>query len=109
MNIAGLAIDRRAIPVQITRRAAGAYNADGEFIEGASSTDTIRAAIQPASGRQLMDLPEGIRTEARWLLWSRSDLSLDDRITAQGLTYRIMFVWPRLDGGFTRAALGLLA
>ena len=109
MNTAGLAIDRRAIPVQITRRAAGAYNADGEFIEGATATDTTRAVIQPASGRQLIDLPEGIRTEARWLLWSRSGLSLDDRITSQGLTYRIMFVWPRLDGGFTRAALGLLA
>lgn len=103
------AIDAEAANVLRTRRTAGSYNDDGEFVEGASATITIRAAIQPASGRQLMDLPEGIRTEARWLLWSRTDLTLDDHITSQGLTYRIMFVWPRLDGGFTRAALGLLA
>ncbi|MBN9074299.1 MAG: hypothetical protein J0H34_22405 [Rhizobiales bacterium] len=104
-----IAIDGEAVNVSLTRKAAGDYNADGEFVPGAPSTSTIRAAVQPASGRQLMDLPEGIRNEARWLAWSRSEIRLDDEMTQGGSRYRVMFVWPRAESGFWRAAMGLLA
>lgn len=104
-----IAIDGEAVSVSLKRKAAGTYNADGEFVPGAETTSTIRAAIQPASGRQLMDLPEGIREEARWLAWSRSEIRLDDEITHAGSRYRVMFVWPRAEGAFWRAAMGLLA
>lgn len=105
-----IAIDGEAVNVVLTREGAGSYNADGEWVSGAPVTiDPFRAAVQPASGRQLMDLPEGIRAEARWLAWSRSEIRLDDTIAHGGSNYRVMFVWPRMEGGFWRAALGLLA
>lgn len=103
-----IAIDGEAVNVSLMRLAAGDYDADGNWIDGTSTTSTIRAAIQPASGRQLMDLPDGIRNEARWLVWSRSELRLDDTIGHGGSNYRVMHVWPRMEGGFHRAALGLL-
>lgn len=101
-----LAIDMVAVNVSRTTRGAGGYDADGKGVSGTPTTTTIRAAIQPASGNQLMDLPEGMRTEARWLLWSRSEVKEDDEIGASGINYRVMYVWPRAEGGFFRAALG---
>lgn len=103
-----IAIDGEAVNVSRTTRGAGGYDADGNGVPGAPATTTIRAAIQPASGNQLMDLPEGMRTEARWLLWSRSEVKEDDEIGASGINYRVMYVWPRAEGGFFRAALGRL-
>ena len=55
-----------------------------------------------------MDMPEGIRTEACWMFWSRSTVKVDDEITSQGIAYRALFTWPRMEGGFYRAALGRL-
>lgn len=104
-----IAIDGEAVNVSLTREGAGGYwNDDGDRVPGGPSTSTIRAAIQPASGRQLEDLPDGIRNEARWLVWSRAEIRLDDVITHAGSGYRVMHIWPRLDGGFWRAAAGLL-
>lgn len=103
------AIDAEAWNVSLTRNAAGHYDDDGDWVPGGPSTSTIRAAIQPASGRQLEDLPDGIRNEARWFVWSRSELKLDDKISHSDSTYKIMHVWPRMDGGFWRAAAGLTA
>lgn len=102
----GIAIDGEAIDVIRTTRAPDGYDANGKALKGAAAATAIRVAIQPASGRQLMDLPEGVRSEARWLLWSRSEVKLDDEIASEGLVYRIMYVWPRAEGGFFRAALG---
>ena len=107
MNIAGRAIDRRAIGVSLTSRAPDAYDPNtGKLVPGAPSTITIRAVIQPATGNQLRDLPEGIRTEAQWLLWSRSAVALDNVVTHKGVEYRVMYLWPRDEGAFYRAALG---
>lgn len=106
---AAAAIDRRAWAVTRNREAAGSYNANGEYAAGASSTLPIRAVVQPVKGNQLMDMPEGIRTEAGWIAWSRSDMIVDDRIADDGRTYRVLFAWPRTrDGEFYRAALGLV-
>lgn len=106
MNIAGLAIDRRAISMTRTRTSGGTYNDDGEAVTGVAVLEAIKAVIQPAKGNQLMDMPEGIRTEAGWICWSRSSLAVDDLITHKGITYRVLFDWPRDEGVFYRAALG---
>jgi hypothetical protein len=103
-----IAIDGEAVNVTLTRNATGHYDDDGNWIDGAPTPSTIRATVQPASGRQLMDLPEGIREEARWLAWSRSEIRMDDTIVHGSQPFRVMFVWPRLEGGFYRAAMGLL-
>src|SRR5690606_10287750 len=106
-----IAIDGEAVNVSLAREGSGGYyNDDGDYIPGTpATTSTIRAAIQPATGNQLMDVPEGMRTEARWLLWSRSEVKIDDTITSGGVSYRVMHLWPRMEGGFYRAAIGRLA
>jgi hypothetical protein len=45
-------------PYTVTRTAAGSYT-NGRYTEGAESTFTIIASIQPVTGRDLADLPEG--------------------------------------------------
>ena len=109
MRQAAAAIDRRAIPMTRTRQGADTYTTGGDLIPGASTTTPIKAVIQPATGNKLMDVPEGVRTEAGWFVWSRSELAVDDRITNKGVTYRALFAWPRDEGGFYRAALGKVA
>ena len=107
MRQAANAIDRRAIPMTRTRQGADTYDDGGNLIPGANTTTAIKAVIQPVKGNQLMDMPEGVRTEAGWICWSRSELKADlDRVTNKGVTYRVLFDWPRDEGGFYRAALG---
>lgn len=104
------AIDAESI--NVTHRsvaAAGGAYVDGEWIATSPATTTIRAAIQPATGRQLMDLPEGIRTEAKFFIWSRVSFVENDRITFGGETWRVIFLWPRPMDGFTRGALGKMS
>lgn len=108
-RLAGYGIDRRAWTVSRTRLVAGDYNDDGEWVDGGPTTADIKAVVQPVKGNQLMDMPEGIRTEAGWIIWSRSDIAVDDKITDDGVNYRVIFLWPRhRDGEFYRAALGRL-
>lgn len=110
---AALAIDFYARDVSLTRTSAGYFDQTpgsptfGDWIEGGESTSTIRATVQPAQGRQLQDMPEGVRSEAQWLIWSRTELKLDDTIGKDGKTYRVIHLWPRDEGGFYRAAMGL--
>jgi hypothetical protein len=106
---AAAAIDRRSWNVTLSSEAAGSYNADGDGVPGAPSSTTIKAVVQPAKGSQLIDVPEGIRAEAGWIIWSRSEIKIDNRITSSGKTYRVLFVWDRSqDGDFYRAALGMV-
>jgi hypothetical protein len=101
-----IAIDGEAKNVTLTMGADGSYDADGNFVHGTTTPTTIRAAIFPATGNALKDMPEGVRTEAGWLCWSRSAIAVDDQIADGGIVYRVLFVWPRPEGGFYRAALG---
>ncbi len=108
-RLAGYGIDRRAWTVSRTTKGSGYYNDDGEWVAGAPVVTDIRAVVQPVKGAQLMDMPEGIRTEAGWIIWSRSLIALDDQIASKGINYRVLFVWDReQDGEFYRAALGRL-
>lgn len=102
-----LAVEEESVPVTVFAKVAGSYDADGDYVPASPTEVIINAAIQPTSGRQLLDLPEGIRAEARYMLWSRSALALDDVVLYGGSRYRVIFLWPRPDGGYTKAALGL--
>lgn len=101
-----LAIMAEAVPVT-HETTAGAYNAAGKWVKSAAVPVTIMATVQPASGRQLMDLPEGLRTEAKYFAWSGTALVVDDVVIYAGSRYRVIYTWPRPADSFTRAALGL--
>lgn len=104
---AAIAIDMTAVPVTLTREAAGSY-VNGLLVPGAPTTIPIRATVLAVDAKALRDLPEGIRSEARLSLWSRSEVRLEDRITWAGATYRATFVWPRGEGAFFKAVLALV-
>ena len=59
---------------QVTRPAIGTW-VDGHYVnEGAPSTFPIDASVQPMSGRDLRDLPEGMHAEDVRRLWTRTEL-----------------------------------
>lgn len=105
MNIAGLAIDRRAKPVTWASRAAGHYDTNGEAVAGTVATFTIAAVVQPV-GKDLRDVPEGLREEAKYTFWSRTFVKNNDEITWVRGTCRVIWTWERDEGGFCRALLG---
>lgn len=102
------AIDRFAVPLTLYRTQPATY-VDHKAVVPPPVEVSIKGAVQPARGAQLLDLPEGMRTEASWLLWTRSAVAENDEVeTADGARYRVMWLWPRAEGGFYRAAMGLL-
>lgn len=83
----------------VTREGEGDYVL-GRWEPGAETTFSIQASIQPLSGNELQDLPEGVRTEETRILWtttqlrgpikdSLSDGSGADRIDIDGDRYRV--------------------
>lgn len=108
----GDTIDAEAVSLGIERKSGGAYSTTGvtagEWVGETKAEGTFLGTIQPVSGRVLRDLSEGERKEARYALWTREALVLDDIVIYGSERLRIMFVWSRPEGGFTKAVLGLL-
>ncbi len=102
------AIDAEAenVSYRSVTAASGVWNTAGEWEPNAATVAVIEAAIQPAKGTALMDMPEGIRNEAEWLGWSRTAVVTNDEINHNGVWYRVIFIWPRKVDVFTRFALG---
>lgn len=101
-----LAIDAESEPVTWTSVSAGTYDARGNGIPGAQTDTQTRAAIQPITGRELQDLPEGVRAQVSMVGWTRASVAVDDEIVYRGDTYRVFAAKPRPMDGFTRIALG---
>lgn len=93
----------------VTRYGAGSY-VEGEHTEGTASTFDIKASVQPMSGRELMKLPEGERTQDNLVVLTASELrtregtAQADRLSIDGATYEVLGVedWYS-EGGFYRA------
>jgi hypothetical protein len=104
------AIDAEAesVTLRAVAAAGGSYDSGGKWVANVAGTSTVQAAVQPARGNALMDLPKGIRTKAEWFAWSRAVIVVDDEITYRGISYRVIFAWPRAVDGFVRVALGRL-
>lgn len=67
-------ITRFAQPVQVARQAtAGAY-VDGLWVDGSPQALTIKASVQPVSGRERAMLPEGDREREMVKLYSDTEL-----------------------------------
>lgn len=104
-----VAIDEESVAATLLRAAAGSYTSGGRYVAGADTSTAIRMCVQPMNGRQLMDVPEGVRDEAKFVGWSRTALVTTDRVQVGSTIYKIVFTWPRPADGFTRVALGLMA
>jgi len=116
MSLANLASTIRRLsgsPVAtVTRGAAGTYTA-GRLTPGALTTTTLAVVnIQPASGRDLLRLPEGVRTRETVAIWTSDELRTANEATGApadvvnygGASYQVELVedWVGL-GGFRKA------
>lgn len=108
IDLGALVVSAEAVAITIKRKTAGAYDAAGKWIPGAPVEEAATAEVHPATGRKLLDLPEGVREEAEYFLWSQSALALGDVVSYGGSDYRVILTQPRPEGGFTKAVLGKL-
>jgi len=92
----------------VTRRAAASYGTTGIATAGATTTLTIRAAIWPASGKELQRLPEGRRaqetragvTTTQLLTGGQGAAHEADLVTIDGVAYEVQLcnAWPNVPG-----------
>jgi hypothetical protein len=85
--------------VAVTRRryAAATAGTDGRPVTGSPTTSTIYASVQPAPGRQLEHLPEGLRSRVVMIAYTDTELRTADQATGlpadelvyQGATYLV--------------------
>lgn len=110
-GLAGLAVDAMARPATLVRAGAGSY-VGGRWVGAPPSSVAIRAVIQDPKESDIRQLPEGERTEAFMVIWSRSELRTSDetakteadRVTSEdGQTFKITRVSARTEAGFYRA------
>lgn len=84
-------------PFTVKRTVAGSY-VNGVYVEGAESTITIQASVQPVSGQDLVAIPEGRRASDMVKVYTSDDLfgqgdagsgQSPDRLTYRGKDYEI--------------------
>jgi hypothetical protein len=94
------------IAVSVITRAGDSYDVDGNGVKGeANDPVAIEADIQPAAGKVLRDLPEGVRDESSHVIWTPFDLQLDHIVVYEGKNHRVVETYPRQNDGFTKAAI----
>lgn len=86
----------------------------GKYVRGKWEADwpvtqTIVASVQPLSGKEYRDLPEGIRNEAQAKAITTFPLRSGDRIIQDGVKYKVLSLdnW-QSQAGYSRAILGAL-
>ena len=100
------AIDAEAVPVTFQPPGTATYDVKGNAVPGAlPAAIPAMAAIQPAPGRLLRDLPEGVRSDVGYVGWSRTMVAEAWEILYSGQNYRVVKVWPRPQDGFTKFAM----
>lgn len=91
-------------------RSLGGYDGDGRYYPGTISTFNIQASVQPLKGRDLLRLPEGLRTEELVTIYTPTQLFTQganqdpDVVTVAGLQYQVQTVeqWGP-DGSYWKA------
>lgn len=77
-------------PLQVTRdMGGGGYGADGRPLAQTSGTAYIMAIYYPATGKELLRLPEGERTGARMVFWSQNPIYLRDVVRADNTDWQV--------------------
>lgn len=98
--------------VQVTRPAAAdTYDTHGRRVKAAAAAPfTLAASVQPAGGRQVLRLPEGLRSTETIALWTSTELrgaleegATGDRLTWQGTVYEVQVVKPWRQAGYFEA------
>jgi len=90
----------------VSRKSAGSY-INGRWTNGSTTTFTINTSWQPATGRDLVALEEGMRQSTIFKGYSLNEIKTIDPETLQkediitgpdGYNYRVVFVGPWQNG-----------
>lgn len=106
-----IGIDMLSQPMVLERSTGGTYSSGGTWSGTWSAPENIAGVIEPVTGRDLKDMPEGIRSEAVALLFVKvsavNGIAVNDRVTADAVSYRVIHIdeWTRY-GGFHECVLG---
>lgn len=95
-------------PYTVTRRAAATWSNGVAVPDPSPTTFSITASVQPASGRDLLRLPEGRRSVETRVLYTSAQLQVGaqggaleaDRVTIDGAVWEVQHVelWPAAVG-----------
>lgn len=83
-------------PYTATRTTDGGYDADGLAVAGTTSTFAVAGSLQPVSGRELRDLPEGQRGDEIRVLYTLTELRTrigthqPDKLSIDGETWVVI-------------------
>ena len=98
---------------QVERPGAGTYVA-GVYQPGTTETFEVRASVQPVSNRELLRLPEGLRTSLLIKVVTETELRIGaapggpgpDIVTYRGDRYQVEAVdaWDEFGGGYEAIA-----
>ena len=95
------------VTIQVVTRAVDSYDANGNGVKGAENDPVdIEADVQPVSGKILQDLPEGVRDQIDFAIWTPYDLQNDHVVIYNSDRYRVRHTWPRRSDEFTKAVIG---
>ena len=116
MTDVAFAIDYFAESMTLNRQSgAGSYSENGFWEDSSEVTITIEAVIQPIKTNDLLRLPEGERTDASHVVWSRHELRTSDEtngigadvIEWQGRSFKVISLFERPEGGYYKAVCSL--
>ena len=98
--------------IQLTRKASGTRDANGEWVNGATTVTNPLAVVQSLNADERLVLPEAVRTKETIKIHSRTPFQtanedsqiIADEVLYQGVTYIIIQVFNRLNvGGYYKA------
>jgi len=79
-------------PITVTRQSPGSY-VSGRFVPAAASTESAAGSIQPLSGHDLLQLPEGDRQRGAHKIYTAYALENGDIVTrADGSRHEVQQV-----------------
>jgi len=74
-----------------TRNAAGSY-VNGVWVNGAPANISLACSVQPSTGKEILLLPEGRRTESAYTLRSVAEIKEGDKFTIFGDVHEVLKV-----------------
>ncbi len=77
--------------ITLTRKAAGTY-INGHYVDGAGTSSTIEANVQPLTGKEILQLAEADRNRESLKAFSTSEIRVNDIITRSSKTYEVQKV-----------------
>jgi hypothetical protein len=105
MDLSGAITNLASDSISVSRPAAATYDSKGRLVNnGTASTFSARASVQPATGKDLLRMPEGLRTTDLQAIFCATELKTGDLVTLPEGVYQVQHVevWAR-SGNFYRA------